>query len=96
MRIEWDKTTYIRAFLSAYIYDKMLLVMALAGTVLFILQKCNVVVVPDSLGRLHLGRTGIISFIVYCLFVWWDGIPDEEPILEEGEELTEDDEFLDE
>lgn len=96
MRIEWDKTTYIRAFLSAYIYDKMLLVMALAGTVLFILQKCNVVVVPDSLGRLHLGRTGIISFIVYCLFVWWDGIPDDETILEEGEELTEDDEFLDE
>lgn len=96
MRIEWKKTTYIRAFLSIYIYDKMFLVMTLVGVVLFILQKCNVIVVPDIVGRMHFVRTGIISFAAMCIFAWWDeDYEEEEQVMEEREGLTEDDEHLD-
>ena len=95
MRIQWEKTTYVRAFLGTYIYDKLFLVMAFAGVILFILQKCHVFVIPDSVERLHLFRTGIISFAVYCFFVWWDGSLDEETNIVEGEERNKDDSFLD-
>ena len=97
MRIEWEKTTYIRAFLGIYVYDKIFLVMFLAGVVLFVLQKSNVIVVPDIVGRMHFVRTGIISFAALCLFAWRDGVFDEEDqAIEEGEESAEDDELLDE
>ena len=59
MRIEWEKTTYIRAYLGVYIYDKLFLVMTLVGIILFILGKCNVFAVPDIIGRMHFVRTGI-------------------------------------
>lgn len=96
MRIEWEKTTYIRAYLGVYIYDKMFLVMTLVGIVLFVLQKCNVIAVPDIVGRMHFVRTGIISFVAMCFFAWWDGAFDDDPVIEEGEELADDDEFMDE
>ena len=95
MRIEWEKTTYIRAYLGVYIYDKMFLVMTLVGIVLLVLGKCNVITVPDIIGRMHLVRTGVISFAAMCFLAWWDGALDDEAI-EEGEELADDDEFVDE
>ena len=65
--------------------------------ILFILGKCNVFAVPDIIGRMHFVRTGIISFVAMCIFAWWDGMLDEEDVpAEEGEELAEDDEFVDE
>ena len=96
MRIEWEKTTYIRAYLGVYIYDKMFLVMTIVGIILFILQKCNVIAVPDVVGRMHFIRTGIISFVTMCFFAWWDGVFDDDSVIEEGEELADDDEFMDE
>ena len=97
MRIEWEKATYIRAFLGMTVYVIMFLVMFLAGAVLLILQKCNVIAVPDIVGRMHFIRTGIISYLAMCLFEWRDGIADEEDQeIEEGEESAEDDELLDE
>lgn len=96
MRIDWEKTTYIRAYLGVFIYDKMFLVMTFVGIVLFILQKCNVIAVPDIVGRMHFIRTGIISFVAMCFFAWWDGALDDESTIEEGEELADDDEFVDE
>ena len=94
MRIEWGKTTYIRVYLRTYIYDKIFLVMFLVGVVLFILQKCNLIVVPDIVGRMHFVRTGIISFIGMMVFCLFDG--DLNKNEEIGEELIEDDELLDE
>ena len=102
MRIEWEKTTYIRTFLGMTVYVVMFLVLFLAGVALLILQKCSVIVVPDMVGRMHFIRTGIISYLAMCLFAWRDGIFDEEDIatedktIEEGEESAEDDELLDE
>lgn len=92
MRIDWKKTTYIRAYIGSYIYDKLFLVMTFIGFVLFVLQKCQVLVIPDLVGRMHLVRTGIISFIAMCFFAWWDGMLDED----EGEKTVVDDELLDE
>ncbi len=96
MRIDWEKTTYIRAYLGVFIYDKMFLVMTLVGIVLFVLQKCNVIAVPDIVGRMHFIRTGIISFVAMCFFAWRDGALDDEPAIEEGEALADNDEFVDE
>ena len=97
MRIMWKKTTYIRAYLAVSIYGKMFFVLFLAGVVLLILQKCNVIVVPDIVGRMHFIRTGIISFTAMCIFDWWDGLYDEEDqAIDEGEVSAEDDELLDE
>lgn len=90
MRRAWGKTTYIRAYLGVYIYDKMFLVMALVGLILFVLNKCNVLAIPDMVGRMHFIRTGVISFATMCFLAWWDDA------FEEGEALTEDDEFVDE
>lgn len=100
MRIKWEKTTYIRAFLSEYIYDKIFLVMTFAGIVLLVLQKCNVIAVPELAERMHFVRTGIISFAAMCIFAWWDKdyeeeYKEEEQVMEESEGLTEDDEHLD-
>ena len=97
MRIQWEKATYIRTFLGMTVYVIFFLVLFLAGVVLLILQKCNLIVVPDLVGRMHFIRTGIISYLGMCLFAWRDGIFDEEDqVIEEGEESAEDNELLDE
>lgn len=98
MRIYWEKTTYIRAFLGIYFYDKIFVVMILSGIVLFILQKCNVLVLPEIVNRMHFIRTGIISFIVMTFLTWWDGYlnditEDENQI---GVETLDNDEHMDE
>ena len=99
MRIEWEKTTYIRAYLGAYVYDKGFLVMIFAGIVLLILQHFEVITIPELVNRIHLIRTGIISFIAVCFFYWWDGYLDEDEELAEsevGDEESEDVDSLDE
>ena len=73
MQIFWGKTTYIRAYLETYIYDKIFIAMFLIGVVLFVLQKCNVMIVPDIIERMHFIRTGIISFVGMMIFAWVDG-----------------------
>lgn len=97
MRIDYNKTTYIRAFLGEYIYDRMFPVMIFAGIVLFILKKCNVITLPDIVARMHFTRTGIISFVAMLIFAWLDGtLFGDAPETEEGEKLTDNDEFVDE
>lgn len=97
MRIFWEKTTPVRAFLGVYIYDKIFLVMVVVGIVLLILQRCNVLVIPEIVNRMHLIRTGIVSFIGVVIFTWWDGYLDD--VTSEGDrigvETIDDDEFLD-
>lgn len=99
MRIEWEKTTYIRAYLGVYVYDKGFLVMIFAGIVLLILQHFEVITIPELVNRIHLIRTGIISFIAVCFLYWWDGYLDEDEELVEsevGDEELEDVDSLDE
>lgn len=99
MQIEWEKTTYIRAYLGVNIYDKGFLVMILAGIVLLILQHFKVITIPELVNRMHLIKTGIISFIAVCILYWWDGYldEDEEPVESEiGDEELEDVDSLDE
>ena len=69
MRIVWEKTTYIRAILGMYIYAIIFLILFLAGIVFFILQKCNVIVVPGIVERMHFIRTGIISYLAMSVFI---------------------------
>ena len=96
MRIQWEKATYIRAFLGMTVYVIMFLVQFLAGVVLMILQKCNMIVVPDIVGRMHFIRTGIISYLAMCLFEWRDGVFDEEDQALEEDQAMEEDQVVEE
>ena len=96
MRILWEKTTPIRTFLGMTVYVLLFLVLFLAGIVLLILERCRVIAVPDLVGRMHLIRTGLLSYLGMCLFAWRDGIfdEDEHAIVEEG--ATEDEHAIEE
>lgn len=78
MRIKWEKTTYIRAYLGTYIYDKGFLVMISAGIVLLLLQHFEVITIPEPVNRIHLIRTGIISLIAVWFLFGRDGYLDED------------------
>lgn len=47
--------------------------MILAGIVLFILQHFEQITIPELVERMHLIRTGIISFIAVCVLDRLDG-----------------------
>jgi len=85
MKMEWGKIAETRVLLGTYIYDKVSVVMVFLGLILFGLEKGNVIEVPELLDRMHLVRTGIISFICMCVFERWYGAPDKDTAMEEGE-----------
>lgn len=86
MRIEWEKTSYIRAYIGTFVYDKAFLVMIGIGMVLWILQKMQLIMIPEIINRMHFIRCGVITFIVICILFWWDGyLDDEEDLTEEYE-----------
>ncbi len=74
----WGKTTYLRAWLAVKIYDVMFLAMALAGIVLWILQKASVIELPELLTRMHLIRTGVAGFAGFVFLAWKSGVLEEE------------------
>ena len=73
-----ERITQQRARIILLIFDKIFIVMILAGIVLFILQRCNVITLPDILVRLHLVRTGAISFINMSILFWLEGVFDDD------------------
>lgn len=90
MRIEWEKTTPVRAYLGTYVYDTGFLVMIIAGIVLLVLQHFQMVTIPELLQRMHLIRTGLISYIAACILLRWDGGAEESAEPETGvEELAD-------
>lgn len=98
MRLKWEKTTYIHDYLGIYIYDTGFLVMILAGIVLSVLQHFEVISIPELVNRIHLIRTGIISYIAACILTWLDGGPgDDEEFAETetGDEESEDVDSMD-
>ena len=91
MRMMWEKTTDTRAYLGTYLYDKVFLVMILAGAVLLILQHFGVMTIPEPAHRMHLIRTGIVTFTALCIISWWDNY-----LYGKGEDGSEDVSGLDE
>lgn len=96
MRIEWNKTTYTRALLGVFIYDKLFPVMTLTGIVLYVLQRCGMIEIPSTVEKMHLIRTGIISFYFMTQFVLGDSLPWEISVTDEGDRLANDDKLLEE
>ncbi|MGN0325872.1 MAG: protein kinase [Lachnospiraceae bacterium] len=89
----WKKITTERAFWVNFIYDKIFIVMFIAGLVLFVLQKCNGMNLPILIERMHLIRTGLIGFLGIMVCFRWDRLEDR--YIKIGEEVTVDDNFLD-
>lgn len=99
MRLVWEKTIYFDDYTGVYIYNTGFLVMILAGIVLSVLQHFEVITIPELVRRMHLIRTGIISFMAVCVLAWRDGYldEDEESVESEvGDEESEDGDGLDE
>lgn len=86
MQNVWEKISPFKYVVIQAGYDKSLILMAIAGIVLLILQKCNVFVIPDIITRIHMIRVGIISFIIMCIFA---GIEMDEESQNEKEILHE-------
>lgn len=86
MQNVWEKISPFKYVVIQAVYDKSLILMAIAGIVLLILQKCNVFVIPDIITRIHMIRVGIISFIILCIFA---GIEMDEESQNEKEILHE-------
>lgn len=85
LRIDFNKTTYLRAQIGVFIFDKIYLIMAVVGIILLILEKCNVIRIPELLQQLHLVRTGLISFVIMVIYMSLNGYID----LEEEEQVYE-------
>ncbi len=66
--VVFDKTTYIKEYLGMQISEKLFPVMIAAGIILLILQKCKILEIPDIVERMHLIRTGVISFIITKIY----------------------------
>lgn len=71
--VECQKISNIRAFVGIWIFDKLYLVMMAIGLALWILQRYEVIVLPESIERLHLIRVGAISYIAMLLYLKWRG-----------------------
>jgi len=86
LRMELGKTTNKRFGISLFIYDKLFIVMILVGILLWILQQFCVFVVPDIITRMHLIRTGIVSFLIMMFLYWWDGYFFDDYAIQDNEE----------
>lgn len=98
MRLKWEKTTYIHDYMGIYMYNMGFPVMILAGIVLSVLQHFEVITIPELVNRMHLIRSGIITFTAVCILSWWDGHWGDEEFAETevGDEELEDVSSLDE
>ena len=88
LRIRYNRVSDVRAYLGSYIYDKLFIVMAVIGVILIILDKSGVITVPDTIGRLHLLRTGITGFLITLFLHWWDRLGTESVGTAKGDKTT--------
>lgn len=72
LRRNYEKTTYLRAFLGVFLYDKIAIGMILGGIILLILQHSGKIIIPEMIQHMHLIRTGIISLAIYSFRNLWD------------------------
>lgn len=86
LRIDYDKTTYLRAQIDVFVFDKIYLIMMVVGIILVLLEKWSVIRVPELLQQLHLVRTGLVSFIIMLIYMSVNGYLD----LGEEEQTDED------
>lgn len=96
LRIDFDKTSYRRAFIGIHVFDKMSYVMIVIGILLLVLQKFNMITIPTRVKELHLIRVGISTFLVMCVTFGpylEDEVPEDEN--ESGGKIKEDDIFVD-
>lgn len=61
------KAKYTKTIIQLYIFDKIFIVIALVGVILFVLEKIEYITIPRIIEQMHLIRLGITSFIVYII-----------------------------
>lgn len=93
----WGKISSVRSLAWSANYDMLPFLMIAFGVLLFILQHLKIYTIPEPVSKIHLIRTGIVMFIVSVLRMWWSGeFEDEiEKTEEDGEEIVEEDVYMD-
>lgn len=76
LRIDYHKTSPVRAQIDVFIYDKIYLIMVVTGIVLLILEMCDVIRIPEIIQKIHLIRTGMLSFVIMMGYMAWNGYID--------------------
>lgn len=76
IRIDYNKTTYLRAKVGIFIFDKMYLVMMAIGIILLVLEHFGVIQIPEIVRQIHLIRTGLVSFVLLVAYMSWNGYID--------------------
>lgn len=71
-RLTWGQVSSTRANLEMWIWEKFYLVVAMAGIVLWGLQRIEVAALAVSMERLHLIRVGIISMVIMRIYRKWN------------------------
>ena len=97
LRQKWNKTSYFRAFVWLFIYDKLPFFMIVLGVLLLILQHFKIIIIPEAVVKMHLVRTGVIVLIASMLGIWWNEESDGEleKIRESGEKIAEENVHMD-
>lgn len=71
-RIYLKQTNYYRAaIMEYYVYRYLFIAMAIIGIVLFILQKCDVIMLPDLIERMHFARVGVACYVCDIIIHKW-------------------------
>lgn len=77
-RINANKISMKRAYAGVYIFDKIYVLVVLIGIVLLAASRLWGISIPESITRVHLIRTGIISFALLVIKMWMDGTFDDD------------------
>lgn len=96
LRIDFNKTSYRRASIGIFVFDILSFVMIIIGILLLVLQKFNVLTIPNMVRELHLVRVGISLFIIMGIIYdkmgyLDDDLAEDENTEENGEKIKEDD-----
>lgn len=100
LRINFNKTSYRRAYIGICVFDKLFYVMTIIGILLLVLQKFNVLTISAMVRELHLVRVGISMIIIMSIIFEQKGyldddLAEDENIEVNGDEIKEDDIYLD-
>lgn len=73
-RMDNNKTAALGEKVWVYMIDKIWIVFIIAGIILMILEKTNVMKIPVVIDRLHLIRSGICVFVIEIMYLWYYGM----------------------
>lgn len=83
-RADYKKANDYETFIVTWIMDKIWYLMIIAGVVLIVLARFNVIVIPEIVEHIHLVRTGVGVCVVEVFYLWYYGLLNDEDEVDES------------